>query len=114
MRASADSVRDGKAVRASRKRPGGAAERVCERLIVTGVHEFEPRREHRLPSIIVVANTEDRIAPRDDQLAFQLKERVSASDVENPHFSSQLIKRIGWALADAERAEREEDGQLEE
>ena len=61
-----------------------------------------------MPSIIVVANTEteDRIASRDDQLAFQLKERVSASDVDNPHFSSQLIERIGWALADAEKAER--------
>ena len=67
-----------------------------------------------MPSIIVVANTEDHIASRDDQLAFQLKERVSAFDVENPHFSSQLIERIGWALADAERAEREEHGQLEE
>ena len=59
-----------------------------------------------MPSIIVVANTEHRIASRDEQLAFQLKERVSASDVNNPHFSSQLIERIGWALADAEKAER--------
>jgi hypothetical protein len=61
-----------------------------------------------MPSIIVVANTEteDRIASRDDQPAFQLKERVSASDIDNPHFSSQLIERIGWALADAEKAER--------
>ena len=32
------------------------------------------------------SNTEDHIASRDDQLAFQLQERVSASDVENPHF----------------------------
>lgn len=86
MRASADSVRDGKAVRASRQAAGGAVEGACERLIVAGVHEFEPRREHRVPSIIVVANTEDHIASRDDQLAFQLKERVSASDVENPPF----------------------------
>jgi hypothetical protein len=61
-----------------------------------------------VPSIIVVANTEteDRIASRDNQPTFQLKERVSASDVDNPHFSSQLIERIGWALADAEKAER--------
>jgi hypothetical protein len=86
----------------------------CERLINTGVHEFEPRREHRVPSIIVVANTEDRIASRDEQLAFQLKERVTASDVANAHFSSQLIERIGWALADAERAEREAHGQPKE
>jgi hypothetical protein len=87
---------------------GPAAPCVCERLIVTAYTSSEPKREHHVPSIIVVANTEteDRIASRDDQLAFQLKERVSASDVDNPHFSSQLIERIGWALADAEKAER--------
>jgi hypothetical protein len=62
-----------------------------------------------VPSIIVVANTEteDRVASRKDRRAFQLKERVNASDVGNPHFSSQLIERIGWALADAETAEQE-------
>jgi hypothetical protein len=60
-----------------------------------------------MPSIVVVADTktEDRTF-RDDRRTFQLKERVSASDVDDPHFSSQLIQRIGWALADAEEAER--------
>ena len=60
-----------------------------------------------MPSIIVVADaeTEDRTS-RGDRRTFQLKERVRASDVGNPHFSSQLIQRIGWALADAEEAER--------
>ena len=60
-----------------------------------------------MPSIIVVADTktEDRTF-QDDRRTFQLKERVSASDVDDPHFSSQLIERIGWALADAEEAER--------
>ena len=60
-----------------------------------------------MPSIIVVADTktEDRTF-RDDRRTFQLMERVSASDVDDPHFSSQLIERIGWALADAEEAER--------
>jgi hypothetical protein len=61
-------------------------------------------------SIIIVADAEDRIASRDDRRAFQLKERVSAADVDNPHFSSQLIERIGWALADAEDAERAGEG----
>ena len=61
-----------------------------------------------MPSVIVVADTEteDRIAFWEERRAFKLKERVSASDVDNPHFSSQLIERIGWALADAELAER--------
>jgi hypothetical protein len=77
-------------------------------LIVTSAHEFRAERGQHVPSIIVVPDTEtaDRIASRDDRRAFQLKERVSASDVDNPHFSSQLIERIGWALADAEKAER--------
>jgi hypothetical protein len=72
--------------------------------------------EQLVPSIIVVASTEPegQIASQDDPRRFQLKERVTASDVANAHFSSQLIERIGWALADAERAEREEPGQLEE
>jgi hypothetical protein len=69
-----------------------------------------------VPSIIVVASTEPegQIASQDDPRGFQLKERVTASDVANAHFSSQLIERIGWALADAERAEREEHVQQEE
>jgi hypothetical protein len=77
-------------------------------LIVTDARSFGTEREYDVPSIIIVANTEteDRIASRDDQRRFQLKERVSASDVDNPHFSSQLIERISWALADAEKAEQ--------
>jgi hypothetical protein len=39
---------------------------------------------------------------------FQLKELVSASDVNNPHFAAQLIQPIGWALVDAETAEQAE------
>ena len=93
-------------------RPGGAVQSVRERLIVTGAHEFPTESEQRVASIIVVADTdaEDRIAFRDDRRAFQLKERVSAADVDNSHFSSQLIERICWALADAEDAERAGDG----
>lgn len=64
-----------------------------------------------MPSIIVVADTEteDRTLGG-DRRSFQLKERVRASDVANPHFSSQLIERLGWALADAEEAERTGNG----
>lgn len=56
-----------------------------------------------MPSIIVTADTD---STRDDPRAFQLKERVRTSDLDNPHFSSQMVERIGWALADAEEAER--------
>jgi hypothetical protein len=71
------------------------------------VHQFRAESEQHVPSIIVVADTETEDRPSwDDGRTFQLKERVSASDVGNAHFSSQLIERIGWALADAEEAER--------
>jgi hypothetical protein len=89
-------------------RPRGAVQSFRARLIVAGAQEFRTERGQHVPRIIVVADTEteDRIASRDDRRAFQLKERVSASNVDNPHFSSQLIERIGWALAAAEKAER--------
>jgi len=56
-------------------------------------------------SIIVVADID-----AGDAAGFVLKERVSARLLGDPHFSSQLIERIGWALADAEQAERARDG----
>jgi hypothetical protein len=61
-----------------------------------------------VPSVIVVPETEaDRPGAFDhDRRAFQLKERVTSSDVSDPHVAAQLIERIGWALADAEDAER--------
>jgi hypothetical protein len=61
-----------------------------------------------MPSVIIVAETEtDEPSAFDhDRRAFQLKERVTSSDVSDPHVAAQLIERIGWALADAEDAER--------
>ena len=78
-----------------------------------GASTVHAESEQLVPSIIVVASAEPQgqIASQDDPRGFQLKERVTASDDGN--FSSQLIERIGWALADAERAEQEH-GQLEE
>jgi hypothetical protein len=35
-----------------------------------------------------------------------LDERILASDVSSDHFAGALIERIGWALADADDAER--------
>ena len=61
-----------------------------------------------MPSVIIVAerDTGRSGALSDDRLTFQLKERVTSSDVTDPHVAAQLIERIGWALADAERAEQ--------
>jgi hypothetical protein len=56
-------------------------------------------------SIIVVTDVDAGEAS-----GFLFKERVSAPLLNDPHFSSQLIERIGWALADAEEAERTSDG----
>ena len=53
--------------------------------------------------MIVVAETETH---EPSGRAFQLKERVTSADVNDPHVAAQLIERIGWALAEAEHAER--------
>jgi hypothetical protein len=61
-----------------------------------------------VPSVIVVAqsDTDEPNALDHDRRSFQLKERVTSSDMSDPHLAAQLIQRIGWALADAEDAER--------
>jgi hypothetical protein len=61
-----------------------------------------------MPSVIVVAESDmDKpSAFSHDRRAFQLKERMRSSDLSDPHIAAQLIERIGWALTDAEDAER--------
>jgi hypothetical protein len=56
-------------------------------------------------SIIVVADPD-----AGDARGFLFKAHVTAPLLDDPHFSSQLIERMGWALADAEQAERASDG----
>ena len=62
-----------------------------------------------MPSVIVVteSETDEPRAFSHDRRAFQLKERVTSSDVSDPHVAAQLLERIRWALADAEDAESE-------
>ena len=54
-----------------------------------------------MPSILIVPEngSEDVVA------RFKLRERVSASDLQDAHICAQLIERIGWAVEDAEREE---------
>ena len=61
-----------------------------------------------MASLIIVADSEmdPSGALRGDRRTFQLRERVTSCDVRDPHVTAQLIERIGWALADAEGAER--------
>ena len=39
--------------------------------------------------------------------AVLLREHVSDSSLESPHYAAQLIERIGWAVVDASDAERD-------
>jgi hypothetical protein len=34
------------------------------------------------------------------------RERVNVADFESQHFAVQLVERLGWAVEDADRAER--------
>ena len=54
-----------------------------------------------MPRIIVMADNTS-----DDTRAVMFTERVSASDFESPHFQSQLVERLEWAVGDAHQAER--------
>jgi hypothetical protein len=65
----------------------------------------ETAGETHLASIIVVADPD-----AGDAGGFLFQQRVSASLLDDPHCSSQLVERIAWALADAEKAERASQG----
>ena len=58
-----------------------------------------------MPQIIVTADAGP--AFRDD--AVTLRERVNVADFESQHFATQLVERLGWAVADADRAEQFDD-----
>jgi hypothetical protein len=60
-----------------------------------------------MASVIIVAEpaTDQPGVVNSDRRTFQFKERVTSSDLRDPHVAAQLIERIGWALADAENAE---------
>lgn len=55
-----------------------------------------------MPQIIVTA---DRGAALGEG-AVTLRERVTVADLESEHFATQLVERLGWALADADEVER--------
>jgi hypothetical protein len=55
-----------------------------------------------VPQIIVTA---DRTDAGDG--AVMLRERINVTDFESDHFANQLVERLGWAVSDADEAERE-------
>jgi len=58
-----------------------------------------------MPQIIVA---EDRGAAFGEG-AVTFRERVNVSDFESEHFAAQLVERLGWAVEDADVAERGHD-----
>jgi len=56
-----------------------------------------------MPQILVVA---DR--PEETGTTVVYRERIESADLESAHFSGQLVERVGWALQDANRIERDE------
>ena len=72
------------------------AERASIAPIVTPVHGGDS-----MPRIRI---TTDPLGTPDS--AVVLDERIVASDLSSDHFAAALIERIGWALADADEAER--------
>jgi hypothetical protein len=55
-----------------------------------------------MPQIIVTADRSDHM----DEGAVMLRERVNVADFESDHFAAQLVERLGWAVNDADEAER--------
>jgi hypothetical protein len=54
-----------------------------------------------MPRMLVTTESPDRTTA-----AVLLDEHVATGDLASSHFAAQLVERIGWALADAEQAER--------
>ena len=55
-----------------------------------------------MPQIIVTADSRTD----GDERAVMFTERVNVSDFESPHFQSQLVERLGWAVGDAQVIEQ--------
>ncbi len=56
-----------------------------------------------MPQILIVADSSERT-----EQVVVYRERIVPSDLESTHFSGQLVERVGWAVADADRIERPE------
>jgi hypothetical protein len=55
-----------------------------------------------MPHIIVTADRTDE----GGEGPVMLNERVNATDFESGHFAARLVERLGWAVADANEAEK--------
>ena len=55
-----------------------------------------------MPQIIVTANRTGDV----EEAPVMWRERISSADFESDHFQAQLVERLGWAVMDADEAER--------
>ena len=62
-----------------------------------------------MPHIIVTADGTEK--GREGPV--MLSERVNATDFESGHFAARLVERLGWAVADADEAEKVTDSASE-
>ena len=56
-----------------------------------------------MPQIIVTA---DREGDRGEE-SITLRERITVSDFESGTFAQRLVERLGWAVGDAQEAEKQ-------
>ena len=54
-----------------------------------------------MPRMLVTTEPVDHVPAE-----VMLDEQVAPANLTSDHFAAQLVERIGWALGDAERAER--------
>ena len=59
-----------------------------------------------MPRIIVTADPGEKLGRLPQQPPILLDERVDTIHLSDEHAAQQLIERVGWAVADAEDAER--------
>ena len=59
-----------------------------------------------MPRIIVNADPGEKLGMLPQQTPVLLDERVDTIHLSDEHAAQQLIERVGWAVADAEDAER--------
>jgi hypothetical protein len=61
-----------------------------------------------VPRILITTEARD-----EPDVLVMLDERIATSDLTSDHFAGQLVQRIAWALADAEKTARKPAEQRE-
>ncbi len=59
-----------------------------------------------MPRIIITADPGEKLGTLSLQFPVLLDERVDSIHLSDEHAAQQLIERVGWAVSDAEDAER--------